>query len=245
MHIEDDEDSLGDDDELLGAIDDDLYSRIEATQRLDSLMKTAAIELRRPSKKPWIYLALGLVAAVLLGGAVALATRPASVFKNADAIETHIEKQPSAQAQFLYARLFNTEAHWMSVLQHYPGNQLYVRMAKRELALLYLQENDLDAASDIFNEFATLSDLEYSLRAFGLAGQCVVYSYEGKHKDALAKAIEVRSLSGKTPDGLHLDSRMERLFRHAYEASMKALNRKHNEQFDDWLKETTTHSQVS
>jgi hypothetical protein len=49
------------------------------------------------------------------------------------------------------------------------------------LALLYLKEGSYAEAMDIFEKFTYRGESDRELRAFGLAGQSVVYSYKGEY----------------------------------------------------------------
>jgi hypothetical protein len=58
------------------------------------------------------------------------------------------------------------------------------------LALFYLREGRREEAKKIFDDLANLSDDERELRAFGLAGQSVVLSYEGNKYNESMKIID-------------------------------------------------------
>ena len=70
------------------------------------------------------------------------------------------------------------------MLDYFP-NSIYEDSAKRELARLHLENDELDEAMHIFDEFAARQgDVDEYDRAIGLAGQYVVYTMEGKTNDA-------------------------------------------------------------
>ncbi len=216
------------DETLWESISEEPLVRVEATQRLDTLMKTQSLAIAR--RRPWLWATL-LVAAVGLGGAVALATRPPSLLDNPAPPTAEVEKQPSARAQYMLASIFRTEDHWLAVLKYFPENETYGRMAKQELALLYLRNNDQAGARRIFDEFANLEAVEESFRAFGLAGQCIIASLENRHEDALRKLAEL------TPVRSKLNVRMMELLSHAVRASLRALNRENDELWNEWQKD--------
>src|SRR5262249_46328785 len=116
--------------------------RMEATQRLESLMKTTSLMIPSRSKR---IAQLAMVAALILlalslGGAVAWATRERPLLADADSRQTHVAKQPTAQGQFLFAALARPpELGYQAVIEHYHDNDYWRRRAEQELALIYLR----------------------------------------------------------------------------------------------------------
>ncbi len=217
------------DDSIWESLGDLPTVRVAATQRLDTLMKTQSLTVTR-RRRTWLFASL-LLAAAFLGVAVALATRPASLLDAPIPAATGVERQPTARAQYLLASIFRTEEYWLAVLE-FPENETYVRLAKQELALLYLRNNDLPAARRIFDEFANFESVEESFRAFGLAGQCIIESVEGRHENALRKLAELGPIRGR------LDARMTELLSHAVQASLRALNRENDALWQEWQQGT-------
>src|SRR5690606_1036537 len=123
------------DDTIWEALDEAPTNRIAATQRLEVLMKTQALSITG-RRRLWVFGVL-LLAAALTGGAVALATRPASLLDNPIGATAGVERQPTARGQYLLASIFRTEEYWQAVIEFFPENEAYVRLAKQELALLY------------------------------------------------------------------------------------------------------------
>ncbi len=242
VKIDDDDADWGDDKELWASLDEELAGRIDATLRLDTLMKTAALELgnHRPGRS-LVLAVLGVGLALVLGAAAALATRPPSLLVDADPTQTNVPRKDTARDQFMFAGLTNSEERWMAVLQHYPKDEFYVRKTQMELALIRLSENDFDAALQYFNVFANMEDVEQSFRAFGLAGQCVVYSAQQKHRESLDKFEEFQDLLDEQPDTEArprlLDLRMRRLLGFAVEASAGVLDRESEAKLLQTLKE--------
>ena len=91
---------------------------------------------------------------------------------------------PNVKQQWYYASKYGTEAHWKSIEKYFPKEGYYVDRANQQLALLYLKEGNYDKAMDIFEKFTYRGDGERELRAFGLAGQSVVLSYQGNYKES-------------------------------------------------------------
>ena len=85
---------------------------------------------------------------------------------------------------------FNSQRYWESVVNFEPREEVYVRMAKMQLGLIYLyqprrlKDNDDEKALRIFNEFAKLPEVDRDFRLFGIAGQCVIASLQNQHPKA-------------------------------------------------------------
>lgn len=155
----------------------------EATQRLDSLMKTSSmVRLGRPRWSVWLLLGL---AAFVSGGLAAYYYVPEKSLL-ADS-KGRVERRDDVLQQYIYASRIPTEETWQAVITYYPTQTYFVYRAKQQLARIYLNEGRLHQAMPIFKELAGLEDTETDLRAFGLAGQCAVLAMQKKdHEFALA-----------------------------------------------------------
>ncbi len=187
-------------------------TRLEATQKLAAVMKTAAVRSRPPKAPPlWMAalvlagLATGILAAVVLAPKPLLEISPDRIPK--------VEQKDSAQEQYRHAYWLGTERAWKAVAEHFPPeknpqNLLYARYAQQRLAELYLREDELDRAMEIFSQLASLEATEVQFRAFGLAGQAIVYARRGDEVQMR------RMLAALDPVADHLDQAMrERLER--------------------------------
>ncbi len=162
--------------------------RVAATRRLDGLMKTMAAA--RPRRSGWAWLTAAIVGALALGGLLAhYAARPTPLL--ADAKPT-IPKESSVLRQWYRATQIGTEAAWQAVIDNFPGNQnkYYRCRAQWQLALVYLADLKLDQANKEFVSLERLGNDEKD-RAFGLAGQGVVLSLEGKYQESADKLAEL------------------------------------------------------
>jgi serine/threonine-protein kinase len=116
-----------------------------------------------------------------------------------------VERQKSAEAQYVYALFADTEDAWRSVSEYFPGAYFDLR-AEQQLARIYMQQEDYSRAKPIFDNLEDLSDeqvrklqgfgapasakntdLESQFESFGLAGQAVVLYHSRKTEAALAK----------------------------------------------------------
>jgi hypothetical protein len=185
--------------EFEGWANDDLPSTVEArrqaTQRLAVAMKTTAMPVvRRASLLRWLLL-LPVFFAVGAGAAWALRERPLISATVQD--EETIPRQDTAESQWLYAFIRNSEAAWQSVPQYFPDDKTYTRRAKQSLALLYLQEYDYRRAMELFDEFAGYNDAEVQFKAFGLAGQAIVLNRQKQYGESAEKLVQLWPLRDK------------------------------------------------
>lgn len=168
----------------------------QATQRLQELMKTQS--LARADRR-WIWrAAAAMVGALLLGAGAAWALREPYLL---DVPPEVVPRQTTAQAQYEYARSLPSEAAWKVVEAYFPTDKKYVPLAKRELALLYLLEQDDSEsrakARKLFDWFANRPDVDKENQVFGIAGQAIVDSLEHKPTESAKKLLELESVAGR------------------------------------------------
>ena len=203
---------LGEDADLQTAI----ASRYETTRRLDSLMKTAAlVQTRRPRRGRWIAVA---IVSFLLGGAAAYwTTRETPLLAQTEGHLTGIKPDDDVVVQVLHAKLADTEGAWQAVIDH--NNDYWSNVARRQLALIYLNRQDYDRAMEMFRQLAAAEEMDIEFRAVGLAGQCWILARQGDYDDA----ADISSELWPFRDALGQDRVMAPLFRNA-NATIKAAN---------------------
>lgn len=190
--------------ELIALSDD----RISATRELDDLMKTAALKLR-PQRSRWPLVAfVGVLAAFVFGAILAWLNRPSPYLSlRAGESATQVEQMETAEAQYWRAMALNRPEAFAAVGQYFPQDEYYGRLAKQQLARIYLESGELDAAMKLSRELASLGDTEVRLRAFGLAGQVLIYERRGDRQQAAARMSELVQIEGWRE---HLDAQMRR-----------------------------------
>ena len=167
------------------------------TQRLDSLMKTLAMPTGE--RKPWKKWVLATIVAFSSGVLAAmLLSREPFLLADAKGSRPPVPKQPSAVRQWLYASDLGTERGWKSVIEYYPNQGCWTNHAKEQLAYLYFNEGNTAQAHRTLADLATLEDTQF--RSFGLAGQCVLWTLEGRQREADAAFERLWPIRDKLQD---------------------------------------------
>ena len=202
--------------ETIGQLAATTASRTAATQRLAAVSRTASTT--RPKRYrlgAWIGVACFMLIA---GGVVAWIARDRDLLAAAGRGHSGYDDLGSAEAQYFFATEVNTIEAYRSVEQYYPENPLKTLRARQQMARLYLRDGDFAAALSLFEDLAKPArDAEF--RAFGLAGQVVVFTAQKKNDralEALEKLRLVRDHLLDTNQGILLDADMARLFQRAY-----------------------------
>jgi serine/threonine-protein kinase len=231
LHVE------GADDGELEAIDAQLAAevtaavndRMEATRRLAELSKAAARQ--RAGRRRKAALAAAGIAAFAAGGFVAWFTRDGYLLAEVEGPAARVEKRPTVKAQLFLAEQTQSEPAYQAVADYYPDETFYVRLAEKELALLYLRRDDYQAALALFNKFAELDPIEEEFRAFGLAGQCIVLSLEGKYKESAVKLDQLTGMREK------LDPQMVQMLGAVAARNREAVKPQDPERWKEWVQE--------
>jgi eukaryotic-like serine/threonine-protein kinase len=163
--------------------------RIAATRQLGELMQTLAMQ--QPNRTGWWAYALGVIAAVALGGAIAWAsTRERPLLADAAGSEQPFTtRAKTAARQYLIASRVGTESAWKSVLDNFPADLIYTPRAKEQLILLYLERKDTDRALRLSDELIAMDEKPWpDYVAFGFAGRSIAYAYDHQYEES-AKAL--------------------------------------------------------
>jgi serine/threonine-protein kinase len=223
----------GDFDEIDDGLDqaDTLVSgRLRAAQRLDTLMRTAAVRrTRRTRTGLW---ALAALTAFALGGLYAWSTRPPSLLEVTAPEAPPVQKQRTARNQVAFADLLKSVDGWKAVLEYWPNERYFVNEARRELSMLHLQTGQYQKAREQFDALASLrDDTDAEFRAFGLAGQAMLLTVAKEYSKSDEKLLELFPLIDK------LDPRVVLTVREVMEENKKASGQT-NERLEQWFKET-------
>ncbi len=180
--------------------------RLAATQRLDTVMKTEA-RLKPRTSRRWLRFASAVAIGLLAGILLAWATRPGPLLAPSKATSA-VPRKESPLEQYRYATWAQTEEAYQSVAEYFPvepdlpatekaQRQLNIRRANQRLAELYVKNHDYELAMPLFTEFANMEETALAFRAFGIAGQALVYWHRGdldSMNDKLKEVYEHRSL---------------------------------------------------
>jgi serine/threonine-protein kinase len=153
------------------------HSMTEATQHLESLLHSQAIAAQ--PKFRWVQFVTLIGISLVAGGVFGWVNRPAPLLDESAGYTPVVEKKESAQEQFVYAALQNTEQALMAVEHHFPPgenaqNEYYVMRAKQRLGELYLSTDQLGLALQEYRRLADAAEREF--QAIGLAGQAMVFA---------------------------------------------------------------------
>ncbi len=156
---------------------DTTSDRGKALAELTAAMRVLPHANRRAGQWRWWWVAIA--AAGIAGAAIAWSTSEPNLLAGADPERVHIERRPTVLEQWVLAMQEGSEDAWRSILQYYPQDRYFVLRAKQQLARMYLHdEARTGEALELFDELANLPDAEAELRAFGLAGQAIIYGLE-------------------------------------------------------------------
>ena len=112
-----------------------------------------------------------------------------------------VEKKSTAEEQYLYALVSGSESAWKSVGEYFPADKFprdanYVSGANQQLARYYLLHDNYGTALKLFEQFANYDEVERKFKAFGLAGECVIYSLQGNQKESAKVSLKLSEVSG-------------------------------------------------
>lgn len=173
-------------------------ARVAATQRLGTLMKSAALKTSRPGRAWTWMLALGIVVVFLVGGLVAWLNREPPLLARAP--DESVNKLESAEAQYWHAMHLHTEPAYRAVWEYFPQDEYYGMRARQQAARIYLEQDQLEPAARLFQKLAGSSEVQF--RAFALAGQALVHARRREMQQAAGKLAEL------VPHRDHLDPDM-------------------------------------
>ena len=101
-----------------------------------------------------------------------------------------IQRFNTVEEQYVFALQTGAVDAWKSVIEYFPDDDYWTRRAKRQLALEYVNEDDVDAAAELFNSLAAdQSGVEFD--PFPLAGIAWVSAQRGDFVAATATISEL------------------------------------------------------
>jgi serine/threonine-protein kinase len=222
-----------------GALADELAQSHSATRRLAALMQRPPSAA--PRRRTALAIASGVVLAFAFGAGMAWFCRPADLL--ADARQVRVTRQASAQQQLFYARQLvrrratNSEEWLQSIKRFFPDADYEIRQADKDLARLYLAQDQYERALGQFGLLAELDEPEY--RAFGLAGQAVVLAREHKVPESIEKLHELRPLWDNVAADVQMRQWIVTTLEQNQEAAGTRVVGQRRAMLRDWLHEET------
>lgn len=173
-------------DEFAEPVEPFIVARHQATTQLQALMNQAPAP-----RRSWRYPAWGaaLVGMAVIGGTMALATRPAPLITAKDAVRFPTYESIDLQMMAAVQDPDNPEA-WNAVRANKKVTSTYDLIARRELARIMLTSRDLDAEGIINNCRPLAAAHEPEFQTFGVAGMCIVFAKD-KHWQAFDEQIKL------------------------------------------------------
>ena len=101
-----------------------------------------------------------------------------------------IQRFNTVEEQYVFALQTGAVDAWKSVIEYFPDDDYWTRRAKRQLALEYVNEDDVDAAAELFNSLAA-DQSGVEIDPFSLAGIAWVSAQRGDFVAATATISEL------------------------------------------------------
>ena len=190
-------------------------ARVNATQHLDSLMKTQGQQLlQKRFSRLWLTVTVVLFVSGLLLGGLPYSEEILQTPEKVTEIES-FEKHDSVEAQYFYASIINTEEAYLSVEDYFPvgdapENYHFVTLSHQRIADLYFQSGDYQAAEAYYMELYFLAPEERHFRVYGIAGLANVYNRTANTARMADRLIELRDVLPLLNDDIQSEI-MERL----------------------------------
>jgi len=162
-------------------------ARTAATQQLATVMSAAEPPAKPFTRRPLFW--AGIALAVAVGVALGWPHGEPSLLAGATHLHTGIEAMDNGNEQYLLAMQLGSELGWQSVLEHFPEDETHCRLARKQLAEIYLNEDRRYEALKIFDDFAKLAETEREYVVYGLAGQYVIRTLDHE-PDSAASVLE-------------------------------------------------------
>lgn len=207
-------------------------ARTAALAQLTVAMQTVDRLSPARSARSWPRWTAAIVVAFAAGSAVAWTTRPRDPLAGANPLRTPVEKRPTILGQWILAVQEDSEQGWQSIRQHYPHEEYYVRRADQQLARRYLREDRWAESLQIFERLASLDKSQAEFRSFGLAGQAVILSLQGKHQMSQQLISQLLPLRDRLED-----PELGQMALRAARTNRRALAQAERDDVERWLEE--------
>jgi len=135
--------------------------------KLEETLRKAAVPFW--NRRRAFVVASSLIGALLLGGG-ALLLKNRLVASTPTEPPLTIKRFESVEEQYVFALQLGTVDAWKSVCEYFPDDAYWNMRARKQLALVYVEEKDVESASEIFQEIASNPIPGKGVEPFGLVG---------------------------------------------------------------------------
>lgn len=203
-------DSLASDSGDFEATRSSFFQTEDERKQFESAVNTTAISqewranidrldlIKNEKKKYWTprrvaFLGLAMIVSFFIGGG-ALTLRNERLAAAPPEPPLSIQRFNSVEEQYVFAIQTSSVDAWKSVIEYFPNDEYWTVRAKRQLALEYANEDDVDSAESLFKELEAQSNLKGGNDAFPLAGFAWCSAMRG---DAAAAVATLSELEGR------------------------------------------------
>lgn len=102
-----------------------------------------------------------------------------------------VERFRTVEEQYVFALQTGAVDAWKSVYEYFPGLDYWEVRAKRQLALVYVSENDVESAGRLFQELIGRTKSDTALEKFALAGRSWLEAQQGNYSAAVSLLSEL------------------------------------------------------
>lgn len=153
-----------------------------ATQQLQTVMQQGQTIALRSRERLWRWIPLCVLGALLVGGVVAWATRPAPLLAIPSGAAAQIARFATVQEQYYFAATspVQSAAAYRAVWEYFPPTtdqtRYYANLAKKRLAKLYRDEGEIDKSQAIYQELTKLEKEDAEFGVIGHLGLANIYA---------------------------------------------------------------------
>ncbi len=105
-----------------------------------------------------------------------------------------VERFRTVEEQYVFALQTGAVDAWKSVYEYFPGVDYWEVRAKRQLALVYVSENDVESAGRLFQELSRRTKSDMAVETFALAGRSWQEAAQGNYSAAVSLLSELSAI---------------------------------------------------
>ena len=136
------------------------------------------------------FFSVFLVASFLLGGLLHIINNRRLSFAPPEP-PLCVERFRTVEEQYVFALQTGAVDAWKSVYEYFPGVDYWEVRAKKQLALVYVSENDVESAGSLFQELGGRTKSDVAVETFVLAGRSWLEAQRGNYSAAVSLLSEL------------------------------------------------------